>query len=167
MQNNQGSQKVRGNRNPYQEIMDFMTENQGTQLQVEVGILKTQVANIIQLCDKMDKVIERLADGREKIVDEIYEDMEDNKKSTTEDIKELHSRITTVDRNLTDKLESVEEKIMAEIRSLRRDMMERAQKEDDKIDKILEWKWMAAGGIVAIAWLLSNIKFDTITKLFN
>ena len=167
MQNNQGSQKIRGNRNPYQEIMDFMTENQGTQLQVEVGILKTQVANIIQLCDKMDAVIEKLSEGREKIVDQIYEDMADERKETSEDIKELHSRITTVDRNLTDKLESVEDKIMTEIRSLRRDMMERSQKEDDKIEKILEWKWMAAGGIIVVAWLLSNIKIDTISKFFN
>lgn len=142
-------------------------EQQNTQLQVEVGVLKTQVANIITLCDKMDTVIEKLADGRERIVSQIYDDMEENRKDTGEDIKELHSRITTVDRNLTDKLESVEDKIMAEIRSLRRDMMERAQKEDDKIDKILEWKWMAAGGIIAVAWLLSNVKFDTIVKLFN
>ena len=144
-----------------------MTENQGTQLQVEVGILKTQVANIIQLCDKMDAVIEKLSEGREKIVDQIYEDMAEERKETTEDIKELHSRITTVDRNLTDKLESVEDKIMAEIRSLRRDMMERSQKEDSKIDKILEWKWMAAGGILVVTWLLSHIKFDIITKLLN
>jgi hypothetical protein len=140
---------------------------ENTQLQVEVGVLKTQVSNIIQLCDKMDKVIERLAEGREKIVDEIYDDMEDNKKSTTEDIKELHSRITTVDRNLTEKLESVEDKIMAEIRILRKEMADRAEKEDSKIEKILEWKWMAAGGIIVVAWLLSYIKFDTIAKLFN
>ena len=166
MQNNQGSQKVRGNRNPYQEIIHDM-ETQNTQLQVEVGILKTQVANIITLCDKMDAVIEKLSEGREKIVDQIYEDMAEERKETTEDIKELHSRITTVDRNLTDKLESVEDKIMAEIRSLRRDMLERSQKEDSKIDKILEWKWMAAGGILVVTWLLSHIKFDIITKLLN
>jgi len=167
MQNNQGSQKIRGNRNSYEEIIHIMTETQGTQLQVEVGILKTQVANIIQLCDKMDAVIEKLSEGREKIVNQIYEDMAAERKDTTEDIKELHSRITTVDRNLTEKLESVEDKIMAEIKSLRNDMSDRAEKEDSKIDKILEWKWMAAGGIIAIAWLLSNIKFDTIVKLFN
>lgn len=166
MQNNQGSQKIRGHRTAYQEIMDFMTENQGTQLQVEVGILKTQVANIITLCDKMDAVIEKLSEGREKIVDQIYEDMADERKETTEDIKELHSRITTVDRNLTEKLESVEDKIMAEIKSLRKEMADRAEKENSKIEKILEWKWTAAGGILVLAWLLSYIKFDTIAKLF-
>ena len=163
MQNHQGSQKTRGYRNPYKEIN---MDHQNTRLQVEVGVLKTQVANIIQLCDKMDAVIEKLADGRERTVSQIYDDMEQNRKDNAEDIKELHSRITTVDRNLTDKLESVEDKIMAEIRSLRRDMMDRAQKEDDKIEKILEWKWMAAGGIIIIAWLLSNVKLDTISKLF-
>ena len=167
MQNNQSSQKIRGNRNPYQEIMDFMTENQGTQLQVEVGILKTQVANIIQLCDKMDAVIEKLSEGREKIVDQIYEDMADERKDTTEDIKELHSRITTVDRNLTEKLESVEDKNMAEIKTLRKDIADHNEKEDSEIQKILEWRWMAAGGILVVAWLLSHIKFDIITKLLN
>ena len=35
-----------------------------TQLQVDVGILKTQVSSINLLCDKMDKVIERLKIGR-------------------------------------------------------------------------------------------------------
>ena len=166
MQNYKGSQKTRRNRDSCEEIIHDM-ETQNTQLQVEVGILKTQVANIITLCDKMDAVIEKLSEGREKIVDQIYEDMAEERKETTEDIKELHSRITTVDRNLTDKLESVEDKIMAEIRSLRRDMLERSQKEDSKIDKILEWKWMAAGGILVVTWLLSHIKFDIITKLLN
>ena len=130
-------------------------------------LFRSQVANTITLCDKMDAVIEKLSEGREKIVDQIYEDMAEERKETTEDIKELHSRITTVDRNLTDKLESVEDKIMAEIRSLRRDMLERSQKEDSKIDKILEWKWMAAGGILVVTWLLSHIKFDIITKLLG
>ena len=137
-----------------------------TQLKVDVGVLKTQVANITTLCDKMDKVIERLMNNQEKIVSDIYDDMSEEKRDTTEDIKELHSRITTVDRNLTEKLESVEDKIMAEIKGLRKEMTDRAEREDTKIEKILEWKWTAAGGILVVAWLLSYIKFDTIAKLF-
>lgn len=167
MQNNQGSQKTRRYGASYQEIIDAMTEQGNTQLQIDVGILKTQVSNIITLCDKMDKVIERLMEGRERIVNQIYDDMAEDKKDNTEDIKELHSRITTVDRNLSNKLESVEEKIMAEIKSLRQEITNRQEAEDTKIDKILEWKWMAAGGIVVLAWLISNLKFDTILKLFN
>lgn len=164
MQKNQGSQKTRGYRPSRQEII---MDQEVTQIKVDVGILKTQVANITALCDKMDKVIERLMTNQEKIVGDIYDDMTEEKKDTTEDIKELHSRITTVDRNLTEKLESVEDKIMAEIKTLRKDIADHNKTEDGKIDKILEWKWMAAGGILILAWLLSHTKADIITKLLN
>lgn len=163
MQENQSTQKI----GRYSLARQKMMEREVTKLQVDVGILKTQVVNISNLCDKMDKVIERLMNNQEKIVNDIYDDMTEEKRDTTEDIKELHSRITTVDRNLTEKLESVEDKIMAEIKVLRKDISEHNKSEDSKIDQILEWKWMAAGGILVLTWLLSHIKFDIITKLLN
>ena len=167
MQNYQGSQKIRGHGSSSEEVIFVMSDQDFTQVQVDVGILKTQVANITTLCDKMDKVIERLMNNQEKYVNDIYDDMNSEKKDTTEDIKELHSRITTVDRNLTEKLESVEDKIMAEIRILRKDIADHNKVEDDQIAKILEWKWMAAGGILMLTWLISHIKFDIISKLLN
>ena len=142
-------------------------EKEVTQLQVDVGILKTQVASITTLCDKMDKVIERLMVSQEKIVADIYDDMDKAEKDTNTDIKDLHSRITTVDRNLSDKMELFERRIMDEIKSLRKDIADHNKVEDTQIQKILEWKWMAAGGILVVAWLLSHIKFDIITKLLN
>ena len=138
-----------------------------TQLKVDVGVLKTQVSTISVLCDKMDKVIDRLMENQERIVSDIYDDMEERKKDTTTDVKELHSRITTVDRNLSDKIELLERRLMDEIKNLRRDISEHNKKEDGEIQKILEWKWMAAGGILVVTWLLSHIKFDIITKLLN
>ena len=161
MQDNQDSQKIRSRRYEEKIMEDY------TYLKVDVGILKTQVANITTLCDKMDKVIERLMNNQEKIVNDIYDDMSEEKRDTTEDIKELHSRITTVDRNLSDKLASVEDKIMAEIKTLRKEISDHNEKEDSEIQKILEWKWAAAGGILVIAWLLSHMKADIITKLLN
>lgn len=142
-------------------------EKEITQLQVDVGILKTQVASITTLCDKMDNVIERLMNNQDKIVNQIYDDMDERKKDTTADIKDLHSRITTVDRNLSDKIELTERRIMDEIQKLRNDIAVHNKKEDVEIQKILEWKWMAAGGILVMAWLLSHIKLDTITRLLN
>lgn len=136
------------------------------QIKVDVGILKTQVSNITELCDKMDKVIEKLVDSQDRIVNQIYNDMEKRKQDTVNDIKELHSRITTVDRNLSDKIELTERRIMEEIKSLRDTINEHNKKEDSELKKILEWKWMAAGGIVVLAWLISNVKLDILTKLF-
>ena len=68
-------------------------------MKVDVGILKTQVASITQLCNKMDAVIDKLVDNHDQMVNQIYNDMDKRKQDTVADIKELHSRITTVDRN--------------------------------------------------------------------
>jgi uncharacterized protein YfbU (UPF0304 family) len=144
-----------------------MDEKESIQMKVDVGVLKTQVASLTQLCDKMDKVIEKLMDNQDKAVDQIYTDMDRRKNDTVMDIKELHSRITTVDRNLSDKIELTERRIMEEFKSLREHIEEHNKKEDGEIKKILEWKWMAAGGIVALAWLLSNVNLDMITKIFK
>ena len=143
-------------------------EKEVTQLQVDVGILKTQVASITTLCDKMDKVIERLMDSQDKIVNQIYDDMDERKKDTVSDIKELHSRITTTDRNLSDKIELTERRIMEKIEVLGEQITEHNKKEDGELKKILEWKWMAAGGIVVLAWLLSHINIVSgLGKLFG
>jgi uncharacterized protein YfbU (UPF0304 family) len=144
-----------------------MEDKESIQMKVDVGVLKTQVASLTQLCDKMDKVIEKLMDNQDKTVNQIYNDMDKRKNDTVMDIKELHSRITTVDRNLSDKIELTERRIMEEFKSLREHIEEHNKKEDGEIKKILEWKWMAAGGIVALAWLLSNVNLDMITKIFK
>ena len=143
------------------------SEQDCTTMKVDVGVLKQQVLTLTQLCDKMDKVIDRLMDNNDRMVNQIYDDMDKRKKDTVDDIKELHSRITTVDRSLSDKLELTERRIMDEIKSLKTQITEHNKKEDAEMRKILEWKWAAAGGIVVIVWLLSHIKFDTITKLLN
>ena len=93
--------------------------------------------------------------------------MKKKKKETVSDIKELHSRITTVDRNVSDKIELTERRIMEEIKSLREDIAEHNKKEDEDLRKIMEWKWMAAGAIIVLAWILSNVKIEHIGKLLG
>lgn len=136
-------------------------------LKVDVGVLKTQVATLTQLCNKMDSVIDRLMENQTRISEQIYDDMEKKKTETVSDIKELHSRITTVDRNLSDKIELTERRIMEEIKSLRDDITEHNKKEDSELKKILEWKWMAAGGILVLAWLLSHINIGILGNLLK
>ena len=77
-------------------------------LKVEVGVLKEKVSTLVDLCEKMDRVIEKLSDNNTNIVNQIYKDMDKRKEDTVSDIKELHSRITTTDRNLSDKIELTE-----------------------------------------------------------
>jgi gas vesicle protein len=136
-------------------------------IRVDVGVLKTQVDVMARLCDKMDKVIDRLIDNQEKITNQIYDEMQKKEQEKDQDVKELHSRITTISRELSDKVELTERRIMDEIRQLKNTITEHNKREDAEIRKILEWKWMAAGGIVVLAWLISHIKSDTLTKLLN
>lgn len=142
-------------------------DQETVEMKVDVGVLKTQVSTLTQLCNKIDNVIERLVDNQDRMVGQIYDDMDRRKQDTVADIKDLHSRITTVDRNLSDKLELTERRIMDEIKGLREQITEHNKKEDDELKKIMEWKWMAAGGIVVLAWLFSHVNFNMIGKLFG
>ncbi len=137
------------------------------ELKIDVEVLKEKVDNIAHLCSKMDQVIEKLVDNHDRIVTQIYNDMEQRKRDTVEDVKELHSRITTVDRNLSDKIELTERRIMDEIKSLRHTIDEHNKKEDDDLRKIFQWKWMVAGGVVVLAWLISNLNLTMLAKLFG
>jgi prefoldin subunit 5 len=137
------------------------------EIKIDVEVLKEKVDNITHLCTKMEQVIEKLVDNHDRIVTQIYNDMEQRKRDTVEDVKELHSRITTVDRNLSDKIELTERRIMDEIKSLRHTIDEHNKKEDDDLKKIFQWKWMVAGGVVVLAWLISNVNMTVLAKLFG
>ena len=136
-------------------------------LKVEVGVLKEKVYTLVDLCEKMDRVIEKLTDNNATVVNQIYNDMEKRREDTASDIKELHSRITTVDRNLSDKIELTERRIMDEIKSLRDHITEHNQKEDDDMKSMLQWRWMIAGGVIVLAWIISNVKLEFLAKFLN
>ena len=141
--------------------------NEAVEIKVDVEVLKNQVLTITQLCGKMDSVIEKLVDNHDRMVNQIYNDMEKRKADTNADIKELHSRITTISREVADKVELTERRIMEEIKSLREDIAEHNKKEDDDLKKILQWKWMVAGGVIVLAWVISNVNLNALSKLFN
>lgn len=56
------------------------TENDCIELKIDVGVLKQQVLTLSQLCDKMDKVIEKLVDNQDRMTNQIYNDMEKEEK---------------------------------------------------------------------------------------
>jgi len=136
-------------------------------LKVDVSVLKERVNTLTELCNKMDRVIEKLADNQLDLAGQIYQDMDKRKEQTVNDIKELHSRITTVDRNLSDKIELTERRIMDEIKSLRDHITAHNEKEDNDIQKLSQWKWMVAGGVIVVAWIISNVKLEQLAKFLN
>ena len=136
-------------------------------LKVEVGVLKEKVSILTDLCEKINRQIEKLSDNNAGVVNQVYQDMDKRREDTVNDIKELHSRITTVDRNLSDKIELTERRIMEEFRSLREHITEHNDKEDRELESLAKWKWMVAGGVIVVAWIISNIRLDQLAKLFG
>ena len=135
--------------------------NEMVDVQVDIGILKTQVLTLSALCNKMDVVIEKLVDQHDRHIAKVYADMDQRRLETEKDIKEIHERIDTV----LDKMQDSNEKIMDEFKAIRKDMAEHNKKEKEALDKLLEWKWMVAGGIIAISYLISHVNFDTILRI--
>ena len=140
-----------------------MAEFDDTDIKVDIGVLKTQVLTLSALCNKMDQVIEKLVDQHDRHIAKVYTDMDNRRLETEADIKEIHGRIDTV----LDKMEVSNKEIMDEFKSLRKDMNDHNKQEKEALDTLLKWKWMLAGGIVAISWLISNLNVDTIVKLIK
>jgi len=132
-------------------------------LQIDVGVLKQQVSTLCTLCDKMDKVMEKLVDQHDRHIAKIYTDMDNRRLETEADIKEIHVRIDTV----LDKLQDSEHRLMNELKAMRNDMHDHNSKEKESLDKLLQWKWMVVGGVIAFSWIVSHINLETFSSIFG
>ena len=131
-----------------------------SEIKVDVGVLKTQVLTLSTLCNKMDQVIEKLVDQHDRHINGVYSQMDKRRLETEEDIAEIDARIDTV----LDKLQESELRIMQEIKALKGCITEHSANSKLQFEKINQWKWMIAGGILVLSWLISHGNLDTILK---
>jgi uncharacterized protein YwgA len=131
-----------------------------SEIKVDVGILKTQVLTLSALCNKMDQVIEKLVDQHDRHLNKVYDTMDNQRKEKDMDISEIHERIDTV----LEKVQQSELRIMDEIKDLKESMTSHSANSKQQYEKLNQWKWTLAGGIIVITWLISHSNFDTILK---
>jgi DNA-directed RNA polymerase sigma subunit (sigma70/sigma32) len=129
-------------------------------IKVDVGVLKTQVLTLSSLCSKMDQVIEKLVDQHDRHIAKVYDDMENRRLETNGDVKEIHDRIDTV----LEKVQDSERRIMDEMKGLKKTMGEHSETSKLQFERLNQWKWTIAGGILVISWLISHSNLDTIVK---
>ena len=129
----------------------------------DVGKLKGQVEALTGIAGKLDVIIDKLVDQHDRHIAKVYTDMENRRLETERDIKEIHERIDTV----LDKMQDTEKSLSKKIDSLRDCVTEHNKEEKKQLDSLLQWKWMVAGGILVLSWLISHVKVDTIGKLMN
>jgi len=129
-------------------------------IKVDVGVLKTQVLTLSSLCSKMDQVIEKLVDQHDRHIAKVYDDMENRRLETDADVKEIHDRIDTV----LEKVQDSERRIMEEMKGFKKAMNEHSETSKLQFERLNQWKWTIAGGILVISWLISHSNLDTIVK---
>ena len=134
-----------------------------SEIKVDVGVLKTQVLTLSAICNKMDQVIEKLVDQHDRHINKVYDTMDNQRKETNTDVADVHGRIDVV----LEKLQGSELRIMAEIKDLKQTMSEHVEASKSQYERLNQWKWSLAGGIVVVTWLLSHSSFDTILKLLR
>ena len=127
-------------------------------VQVDIGVLKTQVLTLSALCNKMDQVIEKLVDQHDRHINGVYAQMDKRRLETEDDISEIHDRIDTV----LEKLQESELRIMGEIKGLKDSMSVHSANSKAQFEQLNKWKWTIVGGILVITWLFSKVNVDTI-----
>jgi translation elongation factor EF-Tu-like GTPase len=135
-----------------------MDDKESIDIQVDIGVLKTQVLTLSALCNKMDQVIEKLVEQHDRHIDGVYNQMDKRRLETEDDIAEIHGRIDTV----LDKVQESELRIMAEIKGLKDTMAKHVETSKTQYEQLNKWKWSIVGGIVVITWLFSKVNIDTI-----
>ena len=139
----------------------MVTATDDTQLKVDVGVLKEQINTLTSLCGKMDTVIDKILEQQDRQIEQVYVDMDKRRIETESNIKEIHDRIDTV----LDKVQASELRLLNEIKELRIEMTSHNAREKESLDKLLQWKWMVAGGILVVSWLVSHLdKLTFFTK---
>ena len=106
-------------------------------VQVDIGILKTQVLTLSALCNKMDQVIEKLVEQHDRHIDGVYNQMDKRRLETEDDIAEIHLRVDTV----LEKLQESEMRIMNEIKGLKDTMGKHVETSKTQYEQLNKWKW--------------------------
>jgi DNA repair exonuclease SbcCD ATPase subunit len=147
-------------------------------LDTEVAVLKSDVARMTSLFEKLDTAIEKMGDVSNSIArmlavheerlnkqddtdEELFTLVEKRKQELQSDIKDLHSRITTVSRELSDDINETEQRIMtamtygtSEIKKCITDETKAITKQqaelENRVTELERWKWLIMGGSIAL-----------------
>jgi ABC-type transporter Mla subunit MlaD len=145
-----------------------------SELYKDVVKLKSDMAQINVLVDRIDVTIEKLTEVsknisellavqanrlefQEKITQQLSVLMEKRRDESEENIRYLREEIEKVEKDLNKVLDEKYHDILDEIKSIRDNNSKQHQQMQDKFSQFERWMWMVSGGAVIIAFLLSKI----------
>lgn len=123
-----------------------------TEIKVEVAMLKQEVSFINKLFDRMEILIDKVDTQYETLVDKTSR-IESNLSYTKDELEELYELLTQTEQRIREKIASVENTLNNDIEEVgeRVDVLEVDSKD------LLKNRWMLAGGMSAVLWIVSQL----------
>lgn len=136
--------------------------------------LKSEVAQVKTLFDRLDVTIEKLTEvsttvsqllavqgnrleQQEKSNTQLSLLIEKRKDETAESVEALHQRINSAEKDFKAEIEKLNTKLFEEMKALREDSKRQHDALDKKITEMQKWIWIVSGGATVIGFLLSTV----------
>ena len=137
-----------------------MEQQSNVNTQIELELLKKEIADMKQIHVSLDTAIEKITDfsncinrllavHEEKITQQ--EDAQQRSvQEFTADIKELHSRITTNTKDMT--------ALMTQQHKEQKDVIDRLKDEvSNRVGVLEKWRWIIIGGSIVLGFIIQKL----------
>ena len=137
-----------------------MEQQSNVNTQIELELLKKEIADMKQIHVRLDTAIEKITDfsncinrllavHEEKITQQ--EDAQQRSvQEFTADIKELHSRITTNTNDMT--------ALMTQQHKEQKDVIDRLKDEiSNRVGVLEKWRWIIIGGSIVLGFIIQKL----------
>ena len=137
-----------------------MEQQSNVNTQIELELLKKEIADMKQIHVRLDTAIEKITDfsncinrllavHEEKITQQ--EDAQQRSvQEFTADIKELHSRITTNTKEMT--------ALMTQQHKEQKDIIDRLKDEiSNRVGVLEKWRWIIIGGSIVLGFIIQKL----------
>ena len=138
----------------------MMEQQSNVNTQIELELLKKEVADMKKIHVRLDTAIEKITDfsncinrllavHEEKITQQ--EDAQQRSvQEFTADIKELHSRITTNTKEMT--------ALMTQQHKEQKDVIDRLKDEiSNRVGVLEKWRWIIIGGSIVVGFIIQKL----------
>ena len=137
-----------------------MEQQSNVNTQIELELLKKEIADMKQIHVRLDTAIEKITDfsncinrllavHEEKITQQEDAQQRSVQEFTT-DIKELHSRITTNTKEMT--------ALMTQQHKEQKDVIDRLKDEvSNRVGVLEKWRWIIIGGSIVVGFIIQKL----------
>jgi hypothetical protein len=145
-----------------------------TDLTKEVAALKTDMAQINVLVDRLDLTIAKLTEvsttvsqllavqgsrleQQEKSANQFSLLLEKRRDEAAESNEMMHKRITSAEKDFKAEIEKLNDKILDEMKSMRIESKQQHDELSNKMTQLEKWVWVVSGGGAVVGFLLSHV----------